>query len=165
MFGKMLYRNKKGFTLIELLIVVAIIGILAAVGAVVIPNVLGNAKDKVTEKNHNLVVSSIKKDVVIFELNGSIDRKQNNGSIISFTNKARAFDCSSFQHHFKDIKSPYADTVAKSKQQDIQVWGGRCCSYGKEGRTYVTGGSGKSCYFATYLSNNVLLEDTVHWGD
>ena len=35
--------NKKGFTLIELLIVVAIIGILAAVGAAVIPGLLEKA--------------------------------------------------------------------------------------------------------------------------
>ena len=44
---------KKGFTLIELLIVVAIIGILAAVGAVVIPYVLENAKQKTA--NYNFV--------------------------------------------------------------------------------------------------------------
>ena len=44
--------NKKGFTLIELLIVVAIIGILAAVGAVVIPNVLN--KTKVTTVRHQV---------------------------------------------------------------------------------------------------------------
>ena len=165
MFGKMLDHNKKGFTLIELLIVVAIVGILAAVGAVIIPNVLGNAKDKVTEKNHNLVVSSIKKDVVIFELNGSIDRKQNNGSIISFTNKARAFDCPSFQHHFKDIKSPFADSVAKSKQQDIQVWGGRCCPYGKEGRTYIWSKEGGYCTFSTYIDKNELVYDEIKWSD
>ena len=157
--------NKKGFTLIELLIVVAIIGILAAVGAAVIPNLLNKTKDTVTEKNHDLVVSTIRNDVVIFELNGSVDRKQNNGSIVSFSKKSRAFDCPSFQHHFKDIKSPYADKIAKSKQQDVQVWGGSCCNYGKEGRTYVKSVSGKKCYFATYLSNNVLLEDTVYWGE
>ena len=90
---------------------------------------------------------------------------ENNGSIVSFSKKSRAFDCPSFQHHFKDIKSPYADKIAKSKQQDVQVWGGSCCNYGKEGRTYVKSVSGKKCYFATYLSNNVLLEDTVYWGE
>jgi len=42
---------KKGFTLIELLIVVVIIGILAAVGAAVIPNMLTNAKIAVAKKN------------------------------------------------------------------------------------------------------------------
>ena len=52
--------NKKGFTLIELLIVVAIIGILAAVGAVVIPNVLGNAKSTCAEDNHKKMVSYTK---------------------------------------------------------------------------------------------------------
>ena len=54
----------KGFTLIELLIVVAIIGILAAVGAAVIPNLLNKTKDTVTENNHDLVVSTIKKEVM-----------------------------------------------------------------------------------------------------
>ena len=49
-------KNKqKGFTLIELLIVVAIIGILAAVGAVVIPNVLGGAKEKTATSNHKAI--------------------------------------------------------------------------------------------------------------
>ena len=47
--------NKKGFTLIELLIVVAIIGILAAVGAVVIPNVLDKTKKTATIKQHQTI--------------------------------------------------------------------------------------------------------------
>ena len=45
-------KKQKGFTLIELLIVVAIIGILAAVGAAVIPGLLGGAKVKATTANH-----------------------------------------------------------------------------------------------------------------
>ena len=52
MFGKKLDRNIKGFTLIELLIVVAIIGILAAVGATVIPGLLGSAKENTVKSNH-----------------------------------------------------------------------------------------------------------------
>ena len=43
----------KGFTLIELLIVVAIIGILTAVGATVIPNLLTNAKINACVFNHS----------------------------------------------------------------------------------------------------------------
>ena len=60
MFGKMLDRNKKGFTLIELLIVVAIIGILAAVGASVIPNLLTNAKIKCATANHQEIWNTLK---------------------------------------------------------------------------------------------------------
>tara|TARA_B100001964_G_scaffold187088_1_gene207943 strand:- start:8 stop:514 length:507 start_codon:yes stop_codon:yes gene_type:complete len=47
---------RKGFTLIELLIVVAIIGILAAVGAAVIPGLLGNAKINASKANHKNAV-------------------------------------------------------------------------------------------------------------
>ena len=47
--------KQRGFTLIELLIVVAIIGILAAVGAAVIPNLLTNAKIKCATANHQVI--------------------------------------------------------------------------------------------------------------
>ena len=49
----------KGFTLIELLIVVAIIGILAAVGATVIPNILQNTKITVVTKQINQVADFV----------------------------------------------------------------------------------------------------------
>ena len=53
---------RKGFTLIELLIVVAIIGILAAIGATVIPNILGNAKEKASaEKSAAEQAEQVKK--------------------------------------------------------------------------------------------------------
>ena len=52
--------NKKGFTLIELLIVLAIIGILAAVGAVVIPNVLNKTKVTAIEEQHKNIINFIK---------------------------------------------------------------------------------------------------------
>jgi len=51
---------KKGFTLIELLIVVAIIGILAAVGAAVIPNILNKAKVTVVKSNHTSMIKDLK---------------------------------------------------------------------------------------------------------
>ena len=54
--GRLILMNKKGFTLIELLIVVAIIGILAAVGAAVIPGLLGNAKINASKANHKNAV-------------------------------------------------------------------------------------------------------------
>ena len=46
----------KGFTLIELLIVVVIIGILAAVGATVIPGLLGNTKITAVKAQHAEIV-------------------------------------------------------------------------------------------------------------
>ena len=51
--------NRKGFTLIELLIVVAIIGILAAVGAAVIPGLLENTKINATKAIHTQTLKYI----------------------------------------------------------------------------------------------------------
>ena len=49
-------NNQKGFTLIELLIVVAIIGILAAIGATVIPGLIGNTKITAVKAQHAEIV-------------------------------------------------------------------------------------------------------------
>ena len=60
--------NKKGFTLIELLIVVAIIGILAAVGAAVIPGLLENAKEKATKSILSQTLKYTKTELLRCEL-------------------------------------------------------------------------------------------------
>ena len=53
-------NKQKGFTLIELLIVVAIIGILAAVGTAVIPGLLENTKKTVCITNHKTIEKTIR---------------------------------------------------------------------------------------------------------
>ena len=57
-------KTNKGFTLIELLIVVAIIGILAAVGTAVIPGLLENAKINATKENHLRIKSFISSQLI-----------------------------------------------------------------------------------------------------
>ena len=64
MFGKKSDHKNIGFTLIELLIVVAIIGILAAVGAAVIPGLLENAKINSTKENHLRIKSFISSQLI-----------------------------------------------------------------------------------------------------
>ena len=157
--------KKNGFTLIELLVVVAIIGILAAVGVVAYSGYTSGAKKTVAKQNHEMMVKQFSVMVVEFEINGSINRKLNGGSSKNFTRKSLAFDCPAFQHHFKDIKTPYADSVAISKDQDNQAWAGQCCNYGKEGRTYIWSKSGGYCTFSTYVDANELVYDEIKWSD
>ena len=157
--------NIKGFALIELLVVVAIIGILAAVGTVAYNGYTSATKKTIAFQNHKLIVKQFKALIVEYDLNGSINKKINGGSIQNFTQKNLAFDCPSLQHHFKDIKSPYADSAAKNKDQDNQGWAGQCCNYGKEGRTYIWSKDGGYCTFSTFIDSSELIYDEVLWSN
>ena len=157
--------TQKGFTLIELLVVVAIIGVLAAVGVLAFNGFISSAKENATKQNHKMIVKQFTILVREFDLSGSINKKVGDGTTQNFTNKSSAFDCPSFQHHFKDIKTPYADSYAIARDQDIQAWGGTCCTYGKEGRTYIWRKPGGYCTFSTYVNSTELLYDEVKWSD
>ena len=63
----------KGFTLIELLIVVAIIGILAAVGTAVIPNILNKAKVTAVKDKHKNISNYIHTQIFnCYDLRGMV---------------------------------------------------------------------------------------------
>ena len=165
MFQQLTKIKQKGFTLIELLVVVAIIGILAAVGVVAYSGYTSSAKKTVAKQNHKMMVKEFNVLVTAFDLNGSISRKVNGGNLQTFTTKNSAFNCSPFQHHFKDIKSPYATSVEVGKDQDNQAWGGTCCNYGKVGWTYIWEKAGGYCTFSTYITDTELVYDEVKWSD
>ena len=67
------------------------------------------------------------------------------------------FDCPPFQHHFKDIKSPFATSVEKGKDQDNQAWAGTCCNYGKVGWTYIWQKSGLLYFFHLHYRYGISL--------
>ena len=157
--------KQKGFTLIELLVVVAIIGILASVGVVAYNGYTSSAKKTLALQNHKLMVKKFKTLVIEYDIDGSIKKKVNGGAVQVFTKKSLAFDCPSFQHHFKEIKSPYAGSVATSKDQDNQAWAGKCCNYGKEGFTYIWEKDGGFCTFSTYVNSTELIYDEVNWSN
>ncbi len=71
---------KKGFTLIELLIVVAIIGILAAVGAAVIPNLLTNAKKAAVKSNHSTIYKMVAAKAAMCSISETVEYTNFNGA-------------------------------------------------------------------------------------
>ena len=95
-------KTNKGFTLIELLIVVAIIGILAAVGTAVIPNILGNAKEKASAENCQSITDSVKLNFFNCSLDSQfITYKTASGEINVSCNKTGKQHSKYWVQHFK----------------------------------------------------------------
>ena len=102
--------KQKGFSLIELLVVVAIIGILAAVGIVAYSGYTESAKNTIVKQNHKTIVSLLTREVTKCEIEGQLERLTwPKGVPKIYTRCDTPFDQGILQQHFMELgfKNPY----------------------------------------------------------
>ena len=87
MFSKILRSHSKGFSLVELLVVVAIIGVLAAVGIVGYDRYVENSKRKVFDQNVVTITRAIDFEFVVVsnDLTSAIKEVDKDGNMIDDT--------------------------------------------------------------------------------
>ncbi len=92
---------KKGFTLIELLIVVAIIGVLAAVGVPMYNDYLKDAKFKATQTTHKNIVNFVASEMTKGSSTGSMKLFTSVGKLskVNYSSSATSLK-NSFVRHF-----------------------------------------------------------------
>ena len=177
-------RNK-GFTLIELLIVVAIIGILAAVGAAVIPNLLTNAKINCTTKQHKQIWDNFRTRIVQCSAGGKISY----GPRYARTPSMITYDCGKTSvvadSHAYNMYLESRESQKNCYNTSISIFGtgsgspgwsnGSCnlpnniplgqSMFGYQGGPWACGGSGDNACFKTNLGdkngNDKFLYKTI----
>ena len=106
---------KKGFSLIELLVVVAIIGILAAVGVVAYNGYTKAAKIKATKANHKTIVRYISAEIALCNSGALTLRIKSTGGgwseppCYDFKADKAIYVATTFSSHFEGLKfqNPY----------------------------------------------------------
>lgn len=164
---------KKGFTLIELLIVVAIIGILAAVGAAVIPGLLGKTKTTASQSNHDTIVNFITLSVMQCEMGQELIIKYSydlnskktkyTNDLCPYINAGNAVQMqSSFSNHFNSPPwcNPYGLKHASGTCQEAIANGGTV-NRGKLGETQIINTGKDFLIIDTQISDGVYLTKTI----
>ena len=131
-----LFRNQKGFTLIELLIVVAVIGVLAAVGIPMYNGYIRDAKINATKENHARIRDQITAVFTKCSMNSSQRIKLKNATG-TLTNVPCYFSTSDFikvfvKHFSNDFKNPYSQSNRPAVYSCQHPGGmyGRTCLWG-----------------------------------
>jgi len=158
MFIKKINKNKKGFTLVELLIVVAILGILAAVGIVSFGGFLGSSKENATKTNHSNIVSFVTAQITKCSLTDKLDLVGTNGAAVSggvaCSGDAAAL-ATAFKNHFEgsQFKNPYTST-------SNAVNSGNSCS-STLGQTDISGSGNVISVYTMYKASTACLTASI----
>lgn len=80
-------KSKKGFTLIELLIVIAVLGIIAAIAIPRFSGVLGSVKDKADVRSAELFAKEVYAELVVGNITGADTLSGTTTIVISSTDK------------------------------------------------------------------------------
>mgnify|MGYP001224693707 CR=1 FL=1 len=139
---------KKGFTLVELLVVVAILGVLAAVGIVSFGGYLGSAKEKSLQTNHNNILKFMESSILKCMLMSStgeearLPLKKNNGTDYTYNcSNIVAQNAQSasgaFVDHFdgEGLKNPYNSSQPLTYHDNCV----HQCSNCELGRIHISG--------------------------